>query len=72
MIVCHCQVVSDRTIRAEIESGACTMGELARRCGAGSCCGGCRPTIGALLAVHAPFTATEPAEPAAWLAASAH
>jgi bacterioferritin-associated ferredoxin len=41
------------------------VGELARRCGAGTCCGGCRPTIGALLAVHAPFPATEPAQPAA-------
>jgi bacterioferritin-associated ferredoxin len=51
MIVCHCHVVSDKTIRAEIESGACTVGDLARRCGAGTCCGGCRPTIGALLAV---------------------
>jgi bacterioferritin-associated ferredoxin len=65
MIVCHCQVVSDKTIRAEIESGACTVGELVRRCGAGSCCGGCRPAIGALLAVHAPRPAAEHRQPAA-------
>jgi bacterioferritin-associated ferredoxin len=67
MIVCHCQVVSDKTIRAEIESGACTVGDVARRCGAGTGprCGACRPTIGALLAVHSAFPAAEPAQPAA-------
>ena len=65
MIVCHCQVVSDQAIRAEIESGACTVGDVARGCGAGAGCGGCRPTIGALLAGHAPFPAAEPAQPAA-------
>ena len=65
MIVCHCQVVSDKTIRAEIESGASTVGDVARRCGAGACCGACRPTIGALLTVHAPFPAAESAQPAA-------
>jgi bacterioferritin-associated ferredoxin len=64
MIVCHCQAVSDKTIREEIDAGACTLGEIARRCGpgAGARCGGCRPTIGALLAVH---SASEPAQPAA-------
>jgi bacterioferritin-associated ferredoxin len=62
MIVCHCGVVNDRAIRAAIESGACTMGDIAEGCGAGAQCGACRPTIGALLAVHA---APEPAEPAA-------
>jgi bacterioferritin-associated ferredoxin len=67
MIVCHCQVVSDKAIRAEIESGACTVGDVARRCGAGTGarCGGCRPTIGALLAMHAALPAAEPARPAA-------
>jgi bacterioferritin-associated ferredoxin len=53
MIVCHCHVVSDRRIRAEIESGACTDEDVAFRCGAGARCGACRPAIGALLAVHA-------------------
>jgi bacterioferritin-associated ferredoxin len=53
MIVCHCLVVSDRRIRAEIESGARTDDDVAFRCGAGARCGGCRPAIDALLAVHA-------------------
>jgi len=67
MIVCHCQVVSDTTIRAEIESGARTVRDVARRCGAGTGarCGACRPTIDALLAVHSAFSAAESAQPAA-------
>jgi bacterioferritin-associated ferredoxin len=65
VIVCHCRVVSDKTIRAEIESGACTVGDVARRCGAATGCGGCRPTIGALLALHAAYPAAEAAQPAA-------
>jgi bacterioferritin-associated ferredoxin len=64
MIVCHCQVVSDKAIRAEIEAGACTVGDVARRCGAatGPGCGACRPTIETLLAV---CSAPEAAQPAA-------
>jgi bacterioferritin-associated ferredoxin len=67
MIVCHCRVVSDKTIRAEIESGARTIADLARRCGAGTGlrCGACRPTIEALLTVHRGLSAAEPARPAA-------
>jgi bacterioferritin-associated ferredoxin len=61
MIVCHCQVVSDKTIRAEIETGACTVGDVGRRCGAGTGCGGCQPTIGTLLALHAAFRSAQPA-----------
>ena len=62
MIVCHCRVVSDRRIRAEIENGALTVDEIADRCGAGSRCGSCRPTISVLIAALAP---PEPVEPAA-------
>jgi bacterioferritin-associated ferredoxin len=67
MIVCHCQVVSDKTIRAAIESGARTVGDVARRCGAGTGprCGACRPTIEALLALHPVFADAAPAPPAA-------
>jgi bacterioferritin-associated ferredoxin len=67
MIVCHCQVVSDREIRAEIEAGAGTVGDVARRCGAatGPRCGACRPTIDALLAVYSAYAAPEAAQPAA-------
>ena len=62
MIVCHCQVVSDRVIRTEVDCGALSVDEIADRCGAGSRCGSCRPTIGVLLAT---LVTVEPVEPAA-------
>jgi bacterioferritin-associated ferredoxin len=50
MVVCHCHVVSDRELRAEIASGALDATDLAMRCGAGSRCGGCGPVVEAILA----------------------
>ncbi len=50
MVVCHCNVVSDREIRAQIRSGALDAEDLAARCGAGTRCGGCLPVVDALLA----------------------
>lgn len=61
MIVCHCQVVSDRRIRAEVDAGATSVDEIAQRCGAGARCGSCRPTIDALLAALVPPERVEPA-----------
>jgi bacterioferritin-associated ferredoxin len=62
MIVCHCEVVSDRHIRDAVACGAATLDEIGDRCGAGTRCGSCRPTIGTLLVAVA---AREPVEPAA-------
>ena len=45
MIVCHCQGVSDRSIRRAVQDGARTVGQVARACRAGRMCGGCRPLI---------------------------
>ena len=45
MIVCHCHYVSDREIRQCAKSGACSVSEVGRACGAGTGCGGCRPEI---------------------------
>ena len=45
MIVCHCKAISDRTIRGVIRRGADSTREIARACGAGRVCGGCRPAI---------------------------
>lgn len=53
MIVCSCQATSDRTVRAAIASGAATIEDVARKCGAGARCGGCWPTLARLLDVHA-------------------
>ena len=62
MIVCHCEVVSERRIRDAILCGAAAVDDVGNRCGAGTRCGGCRPTIEALLVAVA---AREPVEPAA-------
>jgi bacterioferritin-associated ferredoxin len=54
MLVCHCKGVSEREVTSAIQAGACTRRELARECGAGTVCGGCRPLIDELLDAHAP------------------
>jgi len=53
VIVCSCQVVSDRTVEAAVASGATTIEEVAARCGAGARCGGCWPALRELLDAHA-------------------
>ncbi len=50
MLICHCHVVNDRRIAEEITAGALDAEALAERCGVGARCGGCLPTIEALLA----------------------
>jgi bacterioferritin-associated ferredoxin len=49
MIVCHCHRINDRVVRAAIRAGADTEEAVADACGAGSCCGGCVPTVSELL-----------------------
>lgn len=49
MLVCHCKVVTDREIVAAIDAGARDEFDVAQACGAGSECGGCVPTVQALL-----------------------
>jgi bacterioferritin-associated ferredoxin len=45
MIVCHCHGITDREIRASVQRGALSCGEVAQACGAGSGCGGCEPAV---------------------------
>lgn len=52
VIVCHCFGVSDRRIHAEAGLGAGNADEIARRCGAGSDCGGCADLIEDILEVR--------------------
>ncbi|MDZ7678016.1 MAG: (2Fe-2S)-binding protein [Acidimicrobiales bacterium] len=49
MYVCSCRVVTSNDVGAAIASGAASIDEIARDCGAGSRCGGCWPTLTALL-----------------------
>lgn len=53
MYVCLCKAITDESILKAIEDGACTLEDVARRCKAGTGCGGCRPAILALLREHA-------------------
>lgn len=50
MYVCHCRAVTDRGVRAAVDGGAHNPAEIARRCGAGTGCGGCLPALRAMLA----------------------
>lgn len=49
MYVCHCRGITDRTIRAAVASGAETVEEIAKRCGAGVDCGGCHLALEELI-----------------------
>jgi len=50
MILCVCRCVSDRAVVEAIREGACSVGEIGRRCdGAGEDCGKCREAITDLL-----------------------
>jgi len=41
MLVCLCHPTTDRDLDAAIDDGARTVQDIARRCGAGTGCGGC-------------------------------
>ncbi len=41
MIVCMCEGLSDREIRAEMDRGATSVREIKKRCGASGQCGMC-------------------------------
>jgi bacterioferritin-associated ferredoxin len=49
MILCHCKGVSDKSVRRAIQCGASSVRDVARTCGAGTGCGGCRPLIQELI-----------------------
>lgn len=45
MLVCHCHSVNCHRIREEARAGARTVGQIGRKTGAGTSCGGCVPAI---------------------------
>lgn len=49
VIVCHCKAVNDRSIRQAVRGGARTRLQVSLACSAGRTCGGCIPTIEAIL-----------------------
>ena len=49
MIVCHCRGVTDRAVRRAVQRGATTRRQVARACGAGTGCGGCRSSVQSIL-----------------------
>jgi bacterioferritin-associated ferredoxin len=49
MIVCHCRAITDRAIREAVRSGAVDLDAVEAATGAGSCCGGCQPTVEAVI-----------------------
>ena len=52
MIVCHCNRVTDRTIRDVVRSGASSQAEVAMACRAGRSCGGCVSMIERIIDVE--------------------
>ncbi|MGH9118896.1 MAG: (2Fe-2S)-binding protein [Acidimicrobiales bacterium] len=49
MYICHCNAVTDASIRSAIDGGARTIDEVSARCRAGTGCGGCWPALFELL-----------------------
>jgi bacterioferritin-associated ferredoxin len=45
MYVCHCRAVTDRTVCALVTEGCDDVETIGAMCGAGTDCGGCRPTL---------------------------
>jgi bacterioferritin-associated ferredoxin len=58
-IVCHCEVVRERTVVKAIRRGAATLDEVRAACGAATRCGGCTPVVLELVERHA--SSCEPA-----------
>jgi len=51
VILCHCNAVSDREVRAAVEDGARDVDDVATACGAGGDCRSCHASIEELLDV---------------------
>lgn len=60
MIVCLCEGLNERRLRAEIRGGARTLHDLKRSCGAGASCGSCVCDLKAMLREHRDDAARSP------------
>jgi bacterioferritin-associated ferredoxin len=54
VIVCHCEAVNDRSVRAAVLSGASDVEAVGQHCRAGTECGGCHRMLERILHEHAP------------------
>ena len=52
MVVCLCQGVSEKRVRAAISAGAHSRKGVTKACGAGAGCGGCHAAIRDLIREH--------------------
>jgi bacterioferritin-associated ferredoxin len=52
VIVCHCQVVSDRDVARAVDAGARSVSAVCRSTGAGKDCGTCVFSIKSLVCQH--------------------
>ncbi len=50
MVICYCAGVREGEIRHAIRSGACSLRDVARACGAGTGCGTCCVAVAEILA----------------------
>ncbi len=60
MIICHCQAVSERAIRAAVRDGARCRRSVARACAAGRSCGGCTLAIDEIVRSEVAQLETQP------------
>ncbi len=52
MIVCICNNVSDKAIRAAVDAGATSLSEIRAQLNVGSCCGKCNAFAKTLVRAH--------------------
>ena len=52
MIICHCEVVSDREVVAALDDGATTLAQVCQMTGAGLNCGGCVSSLKQIVCQH--------------------
>lgn len=50
MYVCYCAGITDHEVHAAIDTGADCLEAIGERTGAGTGCGGCQPSIEAIVA----------------------
>lgn len=50
MLTCLCRPIRERDLRLLVRAGAHSVEAVGRACGAGTCCGTCKPEIARIVA----------------------